>query len=73
MEVRIGVQHAAREVVVDTKEDADAIEKLASEALAADGGLLTLTDTRGRRVLVPADRIAYLEIGAPAGTVGFRS
>ena len=40
----------------------------------AGGGVLTLTDTKGRRTLVPADKIAYVEIGGGvAGQVGFRS
>ncbi len=36
--------------------------------------MLTLTDTKGRRVVVPGAKIAYVEIGTGvAGTVGFRS
>jgi hypothetical protein len=32
-----------------------------------------LADTKGRSVAVPADKIAYIELGSPtAGTVGFR-
>ena len=35
---------------------------------------VTLTDSKGRHTLVPADKIAYVEIGGGvAGTVGFRS
>ena len=33
-----------------------------SEALRADLGVLTLVDEKGRRVLVPADKLAYVEI-----------
>ena len=37
-------------------------------------GVLTLTDSKGRQTLVPADKIAYVEIGGGvAGHVGFRS
>lgn len=72
MEVKIGVQHAPRELVVETEEDADAVEKQLGEALAADG-VLSLTDTKGRRVAIPAAKIAYVEFGAQrTGTVGFR-
>jgi len=36
--------------------------------------VLTLTDTKGRRVVVPGERIAYVEIGGGvSGQVGFRS
>jgi hypothetical protein len=45
-----------------------------SEALASEGGVLSLTDTKGRRILVPGARLAYVEIGTGvAGMVGFRS
>ena len=73
MEVKIGVQHAARELVVDTDESIDNVEKRISEAVAGDG-VLTLTDTKGRKTVVPASKIAYVEIGGGvAGQVGFRS
>ncbi len=73
MEVKIGVQQAARELVVETDESGDAIEKQISDAITA-GGVLTLTDNKGRRTMVPADKIAYIEIGrSVAGQVGFRS
>lgn len=73
MEVKIGVQHAARELVVDTDESIDTVEKRISEAVAGDG-VLTLTDTKGRKTVVPASKIAFVEIGGGvAGQVGFRS
>ncbi|CAN5385124.1 DUF3107 domain-containing protein [soil metagenome] len=73
MEVKIGIQYAPRELVVETDESAEAVEKLLADAVAADG-VLALSDTKGRRVIVPASKVAYLEIGANAlGTVGFRS
>lgn len=73
MEVKIGVQYAARELVVETDESADAIEKVVAEAVSG-GGVLTLTDHKGRRTIVPAEKIAYVEIGTGTiGTVGFRS
>ena len=74
MEVKIGVQQAQRELIVDVSETAEAVEKLVSEALASEGGVLALTDTKGRRVVVPSAKLAYVEIGTGvAGAVGFRS
>ena len=74
MEVKIGIQHAPRELVVDTGESADAVEKMVGDAVAAESGVLALTDSKGRKIIVPASRIAYVEIGgALAGQVGFRS
>ena len=74
MEVKIGIQQAAREIVVDTAEDADAVEKKVGDALASESGLISLTDTKGRKILVPAAKVAYVEIGGGVvGQVGFRS
>jgi hypothetical protein len=74
VEVKIGIQQAAREIVVDTAEDAEAVEKKVADALASESGLISLTDTKGRKVLVPAAKVAYIEIGGGvAGQVGFRS
>ena len=73
MEVKIGVQHAQRELVVETDETIENVEKLVADAVSSDG-LLTLTDQKGRRILVPAERITYVEIGGGvSGQVGFRS
>lgn len=73
MEVKIGVTHANRELVVDTALEADAIEEQVRAALA-DGGVLSLTDAKGRRVVVPVEKIAYIEIStSTVGQVGFRS
>ena len=74
MEVKIGIQQVQRELVVEVQETAEAVEKLVAGALASDGGMLALTDTKGRRVVVPGAKVAYVEIGTGvAGTVGFRS
>ena len=73
MEVKIGIQHAPRELVVDTGETAETVEKMVADAVGSEG-VLALTDSKGRKVIVPASRIAYVEIGgALAGQVGFRS
>jgi hypothetical protein len=72
MEVKIGVQNANRELVIDSDQEGDDVEKLIREGL--EQGVLTLTDSKGRRVVVPADKLAYVEIGSPTvGQVGFRS
>jgi hypothetical protein len=62
VEVKIGVQYAARELVLESAQSADEVVKAVSEALRADLGVLTLVDDKGRRVLVPADKLAYVEI-----------
>jgi len=73
MEVKIGVQNANRELTVDTDLDAEAVVKQIEAALSG-GGLLSLSDAKGRRVVVPVEKLAYVEIAtSTAGQVGFRS
>jgi F420-0:gamma-glutamyl ligase len=74
VEVKIGVQQAQRELLVEVDQSAEDIEKQVSEALASESGVITLTDTKGRRFVVPGAKVAYVEIGTGvAGMVGFRS
>ena len=71
VEVKIGVQYAAREIVVESGQTPAAVEALIMAA-DKDGGLLILADERGRRVLVPVEKLAYIEIGeATERRVGF--
>ena len=73
MEVKIGIQNAARELTVETEESAETVEKLVADAVAGEG-VFTLTDHKGRRVIVPSAKLAYVEIGhGTLGQVGFRS
>ena len=74
MEVKIGVQHASRELVIETSLSGDEIEAEVSKALTGEAGILSLADTKGRRILVPSEKLAYVELGTPtSGQVGFRS
>jgi hypothetical protein len=72
VEVKIGVEHAPRELVVETDASPEDIEAQLAEAIASSG-LFAFTDTRGRRIAVPGSKIAYVEIGGGvAGAVGYR-
>lgn len=62
MEIKIGILEISRELSVETEATAAQVEKDLKKALE-DDGLLTLTDEKGRKVLIPADRIAYLDLG----------
>ena len=64
MEVRIGVQDSAREVIFETKSSADEIAKEVENAVK-NKSLLTLVDDKGRKILIPGERLAFVEIGAP--------
>lgn len=72
MEVKIGVADSPRELVVSSSDSPDEVEAQVSEALRNGKGLLTLTDEKGRRYVIPASRISYVEIGPGEGRrVGF--
>lgn len=71
MEIKIGVVDTPKELSIDSEESAEAIAKAVQSAIK-DGNLLTLDDSRGRTYLVPAEKIAYVEIGpGTSRKVGF--
>jgi hypothetical protein len=74
VEVKIGVLHTPRELVVESPQTPTEVEELVAIALKSVDGQLALTDERGRRVIVPANLIAYVEIDqADVRRVGFGS
>jgi hypothetical protein len=71
VEIKVGIQHVNREVVVETTETAADIEKAFADAVE-NQGVFTLSDERGRRVLIPSSKIAYVDLGEEnARRVGF--
>ena len=66
MDIRIGVSQTAKEIDVELPDGADpAALKADIDQAIKDGTTLWLTDRKGRQVGVPAEKIAYLEIGRP--------
>jgi len=61
VEVKIGVQYGPRELSLESSQSPAEVETAVAEAVAA-GGMLTLMDDRGRRVMIPVDKLAYVEI-----------
>lgn len=73
MEIKIGIQNTARELVVESEQGPAEVEQAVTQAVSSQG-VLTLKDTKGRTVVVPAAKLAYVEIGTSSiGAVGFRS
>ena len=76
MDVRIGVTYSPKELDLELAEDADPAQVKADiEAGIVAGGIVWLTDRRGRQVGVPADKVAYVELGTPDADrrIGFGS
>lgn len=71
MEVKIGIQSVVRELILETNDEPEDIERALSAAVT-EGTLLVLYDDKGGKVMVPADKIAYVEVGTgPGRRVGF--
>ena len=64
MDVKIGVSDSPRELVVSSSSNPDEIEALVADSMANPAGTLVLVDDKGRRVIIPSARIAYVEISA---------
>jgi hypothetical protein len=75
VDVRIGIVQSMKELEVVLPEDSDRIQvvKEIESTLGKPDGVLQLTDRRGRLVVVPVGRVAYVEVGAPEAErrVGF--
>ena len=73
MDVRVGITHSGRELSVEIDDDdAGDLTAALEGALGGASSVLWLNDRSGRRVGVPIDKLAYLELG-PAGErrIGF--
>lgn len=72
MEVRIGIQNVAREIVVETDSSAEDVRAAVAEAIEKSQPMITLTDRREKQIVVPVASLGYVEIGSDKKkTVGF--
>ena len=65
MDVRIGVTYTGKELEVEMPDDTDreAFAAAVDAAISGQSPTLWLTDRKGKTVGVPADKIAYVEMG----------
>jgi Protein of unknown function (DUF3107) len=71
VEVKIGIQMAPRELVIETTASAQEIKQALTAALT-NNTVFEITDKRGGTALVPPDKIAYVELDqAEPRRVGF--
>ena len=66
MDVRIGVLHTPKEIVVELGDSVDRSELKAAigDALTNEAKVLWLTDKKGRDVAVPVSKVAYIELSS---------
>ena len=71
VEVRIGIADSPRELTIDLTNSADEIEATVARALH-EGSHVAFTDEKGRRLIVPAGKVGFIEVSARAERkVGF--
>lgn len=77
MDVRIGVTQSPRELSVELPEDTDreALKQAITTSLAGEDPVLIVVDRKGREVMVPSAKVAYVELGSPDSDrrIGFGS
>jgi hypothetical protein len=77
MEIRIGITQALREITIELADDKAraAFKSTVEAAIAGKADVVNVVDDKGREVLVPAAKIAYVEFGAADGSrrLGFGS
>ena len=72
MDIRIGIANSPREISFESSQTSAEVEKVVSDALAADAKFVRLADSKGNVYVVPAASLAYLEIGSEESRrVGF--
>jgi len=75
VDVRIGVTHSMREIDLDVDDsiDRDELKAHIENALADDDGVLWMADSKGREVVIPSSKVAFVELGSPGEgrSIGF--
>ncbi len=64
MDIRIGIVQSGKEIEMELSDDVDR-DKVLDEirsTVSSGEGVLVLLDKRDRRVMVPVEKIAYIEV-----------
>lgn len=66
MDVRIGVLHTPKEILIelDASVDREKLKATIDDALTEETRVLWLTDKKGRDVAVPVSKVAYIEVSS---------
>lgn len=63
MEVKIGVTQSPKEIELEMDgDDIAALAKIFDEAIKAENPIVWIEDKKGRKIGVPAPKVAYIEI-----------
>lgn len=71
VDIKIGILNVTREVSIESNLTGEEVSQKLADAVASNG-VLDLSDDKGRRVIVPAQSIGYIDLGPEnARKVGF--
>lgn len=63
MDVKIGVIQSPKEIELEMEgDDVEALAKIFDDAVKAESPIVWVEDTKGRKVGIPAAKVAYVEI-----------
>ncbi len=73
MDVKIGVVYTPKELLLELDGDPEDVRALLDNALKNGEPIVWVTDVKGRKVGVPTDKVAYVEIATDDAShkVGF--
>jgi len=63
MEIRVGIRNSARELVFESNLSGKDVETAVDAALSSGSKTIKLTDDKGRLFIIPAETLAYIEVG----------
>lgn len=67
MEIKIGVRHNTREIVVETSEAKEILTEKVTKAIE-DGSILEIMDDKGNTTLIPGGQITSNSVATPSAT-----
>lgn len=63
MDVKIGVTQSPKELEFEIAgDDTDALVKIFDDAVKAEAPIVWVTDVKGRKIGIPAAKVAYVEV-----------
>jgi hypothetical protein len=63
MDIRIGIRDSGREISFESAQTAREVEDAVAAVLEGGSKVLKLSDSKGRRFIVPTEALGYVEIG----------
>ncbi len=63
MDIRIGIRDSGREISFESAQTASEVEDAVAAVLEGGSKVLKLSDSKGRRFIVPTEALGYVEIG----------